>query len=73
MQEHRNEYTIREKDVSFRGQLRRLLQMGEEGVRGAEGSRRGTDSPDTRAASLPVREPPGEGSPVAGLREAGKL
>jgi transposase-like protein len=31
MSEHRGEYTIREKDVSFWGQLRRLLPVGEVG------------------------------------------
>jgi hypothetical protein len=72
MSEHRNEYAIREKDVSFRDQQQRLLQRGEEGVRGAEQSRCGTDSPNTRAASLSVREPPCEGSPETGLREAGE-
>jgi hypothetical protein len=77
MSEHRNEYTTREKDVSFQGQLRRLLQMDEEGggVRLAEGSRRGIggpDPPDTRTASLPVREPPCEGNSAPGLQEAGK-
>jgi hypothetical protein len=76
MSEHRDEYTIREKDVSFWGRQRRLLQMGEEGsVRGAEGrgcGAGGPDSPDTGEVSLSVWEPPGEGNVEAGLREAGK-
>jgi hypothetical protein len=45
-------------------------------VQEAAGRGRGTggpDPPDTEAASLPVREPPGEGRAAPGAREAGKL
>jgi transposase InsO family protein len=50
MSEHRDEYTIRETGMSFRGQQERLLPVGEGGVRGAEGRGWGTggsDCPDT--------------------------
>jgi hypothetical protein len=46
MSEHRDEYTIREKDVSFWGRQRRLLQMGE------GGSVRGRKEADTEPADL---------------------
>jgi hypothetical protein len=47
MSEHRNEYTIREKDVSFRGQLRRLYKWAKK-----EEASGGRKEADTELAGL---------------------
>jgi hypothetical protein len=76
MQTGRGQHTIREKDVSIRGQLRRLLPVGQAGkLLAAGGGGRGVgapDSGDSGAAPLAVWQSAGTGSPVAGLREAGE-
>jgi hypothetical protein len=76
MREHKDRYSIRKKDMSFRGIKQRLLQMGEErGIAGAEQEGCRTDRPhseDCEPASLPVWEPAGEGRTAQHVRETGK-
>jgi hypothetical protein len=76
MWEHKRQYTIREKDMSFRGVKQRLLQMGEErgiGRAGQEGRR--TDRPysgDSGKASLSVWQSAGAGRTAEYVWETGE-
>jgi hypothetical protein len=75
MQEHKNEYSIRKMDVSFRGVNQRVLPMGETGGVGKteQGGRR-TARPhpgDCATASPAVEESAGAGSAAEHLRETG--